>query len=148
MNLSRYLLSVSLLSMALFGGCQAVSDSMSSHFNAAPVERTIAAPRERTFQAALEALKAMSYTVQRSRAKEGLIDATGKIATESGFRTAQQYTVHIEIEATADGQSLVRMAARELSEEQTASGTVNRSDRPIPLGAPHHRFFDELQRHL
>jgi len=148
MHSNRCLLSLSLLVAVVLTGCQSVSNSVNAHFTQAPVVRTVEADRDRTFHAALAALKAMNYTVNRSRAREGLIEATGRIYADSNLRSAQQYTLHIEIEATADGRADVKVEARELVEEQRAGGSMMRSERPIPQGTPHNRFFDELLRRL
>ena len=148
MQTNRYLLSFVLVGALALAGCQSVNESVRAHFTQAPVVRTIEADRDRTFKAALAALKAMNYTVARARAKEGVIEATGRIHAADNLRSAQQYTLHIEIEATADGWAEVKVEARELVEEQTAGGAMIRSERPIPQGTPHNRFFDELQRRL
>jgi hypothetical protein len=121
---------------------------VAAHFSKAPVVRTFETTPERVFPAATAALKEMNYTIRRSRVREGLIEATGRIDQGSSLHSARQFLLQIQIEALPDGTTRVQVEARELFEEENTSGEVRHSERIVPEGSPHLRFFEELKRHL
>ena len=141
--------SVLALGAALFlAGCESMGDSLAERFSPAPVVRTFEAPPERAFVAAKGALEDMGYTIRHARAKTGVIEATGLLAIDDSFRSSDQHLCRVEITPTPDGAALVRLEVREASEERTNAGAMRQSERVLPLGGTHERFFAELQSRL
>ena len=132
----------------LAGGCDSVGGAMAERFAPAPVVRTFEAKPERAFAAATAALEAMGYTIRSARPKTGVIEAAGRLAIDDSFRSTDQHSCRVEITATPDGAAVVRLEVRESSEERTNAGAMRQSERVLPLGGTHERFFSELQSRL
>ena len=149
MKLKHFSLGLGVVAALFLGGCESVGGSLSERFSPAPVVRTFEAPPERAFAAARGALEAMGYIIRSARPKSGVIEATGRLALDDSFRSADQHSCRVEITATPDGvAAVVRLEVREASEERTNAGAMRQSERVLPQGGTHLRFFEELQRRL
>jgi hypothetical protein len=137
-----------LLAALLLGGCQSMGGSLAERFNPAPVVRTFEAPQDRVFVAAKAALEALGYTVRSALPKRGVIEASGRLFLDNSFRSSDQLSCRVEITPTLEGPVAVRLEVRKASEERTAAGAMSQSERVLPQGATHDRFFEELQRRL
>jgi hypothetical protein len=145
----KLVLSVLALAAALFvGGCDSVGSPLAERFSPAPVVRTFEATPERAFAAAKGALEAMGYTIRSARVKTGVIEATGRLAIDDSFRSSDQHSCRVEITPTPDGAAVVRLEVREAAEERTNAGAMRQSERVLPQGGTHERFFAELQSRL
>lgn len=132
----------------LLGGCEAVGGSLVERFNPSPVVRTFESTPERAFTAAVGALESMGYTIRSSRPKRGVIEAAGRLHLADSFRSSDQHSCRVVISATPDGAAVVRLEVRESSEERTNAGAMRQTERAVPQGGTHARFFEELQHRL
>ncbi|MBK8479047.1 MAG: hypothetical protein IPL39_23020 [Opitutaceae bacterium] len=148
MKTKSILPALAVLVALLLGGCESVGGSLAARFSPVPVVRTFEAPPERAFVAAKAALETMGYTIRSARPKSGVIEATGRVAIDDSFRSSDQYSCRVEVTSTPDGAAVVRLEVREASEERTNAGAMRQTERVIPNGGTHERFFEELQRRL
>lgn len=139
---------LALLAAVLLAGCHSMGGSLSERFNPAPVVRTFEAPQDRVFVAAKAALEAMGYTVRSALPTRGVIEASGRIFQDNSFRSTDQHSCRVEITSTREGAVTVRLEVRKASEERTAAGAMSQSERVVPEGGTHARFFEELQGRL
>lgn len=148
MKTKSILSALAVLAALMLGGCESVGGSLAERFSPAPVVRTFEAPPERAFVAAKAALETMGYTIRSARPKRGVIEATGRVTVDDSFRSSDQYSCQVEITPTPDGAAVVRLEVREASEERTNAGAMRQSERVLPQGGTHARFFEELQSRL
>jgi hypothetical protein len=139
---------LALVVASFMGGCESMGDSLAERFSPAPVVRTFEAAPEHAFAAAKGALEAMGYTIRHARVKTGVIEATGRLSIDDSFRSSDQHLCRVDITPTPDGAALVRLEVREASEERTNAGAMRQSERVLPFGGTHERFFAELQSRL
>lgn len=144
------LLSLGLALGAVFflGGCDTIGEPLAERFSPPPVKRVVEAPPARVFDAAVAALREMGYTIRSAKAKEGMIEAYGRLGIDDSFRSSSQRNCRVWITATPDGASDVRIEVREQVEEKTGAGAMRQSEQTLPFGGVHQHFYDQLQSRL
>ncbi len=137
------------LAAALFtGGCETVGEPFAQRFSQPAVHRVIEAKPERAFAAAVASLRGMGYTIRRAKAKDGVIEAYGRLGIDDSFRSSNQHNCTAATTETPDGAADVRFEVREQVEERTGAGLMRQSEQTLPFGGIHQHFYDELQRRL
>ena len=141
-------LSLALGAAFLLAGCDTIGEPLGERFNRPPVTQVFAAPAPEVFDAAVASLRAMGYTLRSAKAAAGVIEAYGRLGIDDSFRESSQHNCRVTITETPDGAADVRIEVREQMEERTGAGLMRQSERVLPRGGVHERFFAEVQARL
>lgn len=134
--------------VCLVSGCSSLGEPLAERFHRPPVVQSFAASPETVFAAATESLRAMGYTIRTARAATGEIEAYGSVGIDDGFQSANQRNCRVRVVPLPDGSVDVQLEVREQMEERTNAGMARQSERVLPQGGVHERFFAELQHRL
>ncbi len=127
-------------------GCESISERMTDRFSTVPPQtKTWAVDQKTVFYAAQKALKRMDFTITRSAAAQGIIDARSSIRDTAIFGAGRQFTFEIRTRSAEPTSTSVEVLVTELLEGDFKAGATGKALRSHGL---YDSFFEQLEQAL
>jgi hypothetical protein len=130
----------------LLAGCESVSDSIHSEFNAgAPHSRTYHGEGGEVSAAVILALKRLDFTVTSPGGGSDHIEASGHIQQSGGLSGSRQLVADVRLLGAGPGETEVQLLLTEQSDDGTPTG---RMEKPLKDSGLYATFFDTIKQVL
>jgi len=140
------ILTVSLLFLTTFTGCEILPTRVTDRFTPIPPqEREIEKDRALVFQAVVLAFKKMSFTISRSLEAQGVVVARSSIRSDDAFREARQYEFDIKLREFGEGTTKISVRLQEQVEGDRKGGATSQVLRSHGL---YDAFYEALDQAL
>ncbi|HWA86803.1 MAG TPA: hypothetical protein VG710_11315 [Opitutus sp.] len=144
----RFFSALLILSMAAgLAGCDSIEAPPSWHerFSPEPQVRTYAGEQQAVFEAARAALRQIDFTITRSRAAQGVLEAHSALHAGNSFQGAQQFSMSVKVQASDEpGKTDVSVLLREQEESSFGGAT----EVPVGQHGLYDSFFAALEQAL
>jgi hypothetical protein len=141
---------LALLSLALFSGCESLSDATTSvreklAAREQPRTHVYRAPQRATYEAARVAVEQMGFRLVRGGAAQGELDAVSGLSSSDTLRGSRQITLKLRLRAALDGGTEAALRLTEVIESDSRGRAGQGTETPLRDTPLYEVFFRNVQ---
>jgi hypothetical protein len=149
--MKRSLALLALLSLAVFSGCESLSDATSSvreklSAREQPRTHTYKAAQRATYDAARSAVEQMGFKITRGGAAQGELEAVSGVSSGDSLRTSRQITLKLRLSASLDGGTEAALILFEVIENDSSGRAGIGTSTPLRDTPLYEVFFRNVQQ--
>ncbi len=141
---------LALLSLALFSGCESLSEATTSvrekiAAREQPRPHLYRAPQRATYEAARVAVEQMGFRFVRGGAAQGELDAVSGLSSSDTLRGSRQITLKLRLRAALDGGTEAALRLTEVIESDSRGRAGQGTETPLRDTPLYEVFFRNVQ---